>query len=65
MTLPDSCHRKVRHETLLDALRAIASMRAKGRRGILRAYRCNKCRRYHLTSRPRTWGGKQWHVGCA
>lgn len=60
-----ACERKCRYDTELAAFMAVGQMRAEGRRGVLRAYRCNKCRAYHLTSRRRVWSGKQWHVGWA
>lgn len=61
----DPCQRKIRYATQLAAFKAVGEMRAKGRTGRLRAHRCRKCRGYHLTSRPRVWGGKQWPVGWA
>jgi hypothetical protein len=62
---PESCTRKIHHKDELGALKQVAQMRAKGRKGVLRVYRCNSCRGYHVTSRRRTWGGKQWYVGWA
>lgn len=64
-TTDSVCRRKVRHETQLAAFKAIGEVRTKGWTGTLRVYRCNNCRRYHLTSRRRVWRGKQWHVGLA
>ncbi|HET9628920.1 MAG TPA: hypothetical protein VFP14_05490 [Novosphingobium sp.] len=42
------CRKKLRHATIAEA-------RAKAREGAvpLRAYRCDKCRHFHLTSRRR------------
>ena len=42
------CNRKARHATLPDALAAAA-----GAAIPLRAYRCDRCRRFHLTSRTK------------
>lgn len=64
-SVASACERKIRYETQLAAFKAIGEMRAKGRTGRLRAHRCRSCRGYHLTSRPRVWSGKQWHVGWA
>jgi len=40
------CARKLRHATFAGAQAAAQAMDAN-----LRAYRCDKCRQYHLTSR--------------
>ncbi|MFC3175090.1 hypothetical protein ACFOD9_12595 [Novosphingobium bradum] len=44
------CRRKLRHATFAEA-RAAASAAALASGLVLRAYRCDKCRHYHLTSR--------------
>ena len=58
------CPSKRRYPSQLIAFQALAAMRQKGRNE-KRVYRCNHCRGWHTTRRPRRWPEGQWHMGLA
>ncbi len=48
-----SCGDKIRHKTEADALTQIASLRAGGELGPLKAYHCRFCKFWHVGHRSR------------
>lgn len=52
MKLGKRCGNKARYDGKLAALTALSHMRANGR-SEKRAYRCDRCRFWHLTGQPR------------